>query len=240
MKAIITFHSIDNRGTVLSFPPETFAGLVSDLICRGVTICTLDQLLNPEVDNAVAITFDDGMRSVYENALPILRDAKVPAHLYLTTAFVGGKNDWPTQPVSAPAFDMMTWTEIEACVAAGMRIEGHTASHPNLCQLNESQIADECETADHSIGQKIGVRPRHFAYPYGAYNGKVIDVVGNRYQSCTTTRLLPLTRTLKLDELPRLDSYYLQSRHIHSDLFSLSSTAYLRLRHYMRLLKAAL
>lgn len=240
MKAIITFHSIDDRSSVLSFPPETFADLVSGLIHRGVTICTLNQLLSPDVDNAVALTFDDGMRTVYENALPILRDAQVPAHLYLTTGFVGGRNNWPTQPAAAPSYDMMTWTEIEACVAAGMHIEGHTASHPNLCLLSESQIEDECEMADRAIEQKIGVRPQHFAYPYGAYNSRVADVVGNRYQSCTTTRLLPLARKLKLNELPRLDSYYLQNRHVHTGLFSLSSTAYLRLRHYMRLLKAAL
>ena len=84
MKAILTFHSIDARGSVLSFPPATFARMIAEILDSDVNICSLDQLLSPNIDNALAITFDDGMRSVYKNALPVLKDAKVPSHLYLS------------------------------------------------------------------------------------------------------------------------------------------------------------
>jgi peptidoglycan/xylan/chitin deacetylase (PgdA/CDA1 family) len=42
---------------------------------------------------AVVITFDDGYRSTYEQAWPILRELKLPATIFVTTGLVGS-NQW--------------------------------------------------------------------------------------------------------------------------------------------------
>jgi len=224
----------------LSFSPEMFADMVGCFLNNGISICTLDHLLLSETDNAVTITFDDGMQSVYKNALPVLADAKVPSHLYLTTGYVGGQNKWPTQPNSAPVFKMMGWHEVEACVKCGMHIENHTVSHPDLRMLGRSEIEDECERADSSIAEHFGSRPNHFAYPYGTYNSNVSAIVSKRYQTCATTELVPLGREIVAAELPRLDSYYLQNRWLYNHLFSPVSSGYLFGRHMMRVIRRAL
>ena len=234
MKAILTFHSIDDSESVLSFSPATFERMLNDILRADIRICTLDELVRPEVDNALAITFDDGMQSVFENALPLLRDAKVPSHLYLTTGFVGRDNHWPTQPASAPFFNMMDWSQIEACVDAGMHIENHTISHPDLRLLTESQIDDECRGADEEITKRLGREPNHFAYPYGFYNASTAEKLGQRYTTCVTTVLAPLARYSSVAELPRIDSYYLQHRRCFEDLFAKRHIGYLALRRGMR------
>lgn len=43
---------------------------------------------------AVAITFDDGYRSVHDLALPILQEFKLPATVFVTSGYVGGGNMW--------------------------------------------------------------------------------------------------------------------------------------------------
>ena len=238
MKAILTFHSIDDSGSVLSFPIAKFEQLVNQLSCSDITICPLDELLEPNIDNALAITFDDGMISVFEHALPILRNANVPSHLYLTTGAVGKDNRWPTQPAAAPYFNMMSWDQIEACVEAGVNLEAHTHTHPWLTRLNDEAIIEECELADNTIEKKFGRKPRHFAYPYGDVNRHVCDVVGARYKGCVTTELRPLPKSVNAALLPRWDSYYLQHSSDYKNLFSFSHMTYMNARYLMRKVRA--
>ena len=156
MKAIITFHSIDLSGSVLSYPPKSFATLLDALGKSDLPVLNLDELLSPDTDKGVAITFDDGMRSVFISALPILRDYDVPAHLYLTTAVVGKINQWPGQAGTSPEFDMLNWDQIGQLHDAGVYIESHTHSHPDLRTLQNNEIDQECERADALIEHRVG------------------------------------------------------------------------------------
>lgn len=54
-----------------------------------VDVDTIAEGNSPE--RAAAITFDDGYSSVYENAFPILREAKVPATVYLISSVIDNR-----------------------------------------------------------------------------------------------------------------------------------------------------
>jgi len=237
MKAILTFHSIDDSGSVLSFPVRKFAQLITEVVESKTRICTLDQIVRPETDNAIAITFDDGMESVFKNALPVLKAAGVPAHLYLTTACVGGNNRWPTQPSAAPEFEMMNQAQLEHCVESGMLIENHTATHPDMRALSSGEVRDECLQADRWIDAAFGRKPKHFAYPYGYYNAEVAAFVGSHYETAVTTKLKMLSSQDSMAELPRLDTYYLQKRGSYRSFFSFQANTYLKLRNGLRIIR---
>lgn len=239
MRAILTFHSIDNTGTVLSYPPSTFARLLAALRGSDMPLCDLDTLLDPGTTRGLALTFDDGMRSVFTNALPVLRDYAVPAHLFLATGAVGGTNRWTTQPSHAPSFDMLHWDEIEQLQVGGMRIESHTHSHPDLRELDASRINAECDAADQLIESRFGRRPRFFAYPYGYRNARVCDAVRGRYQASVTTELKELRGGEDCAALPRLDTYYLQSPQLFEHLDSVLPRGYLALRGLLRKLRGS-
>src|SRR6516164_7287159 len=59
MRAILTFHSIDDSGSVLSYPPRTFERLLLALQHSGIPLLDLDTLLRAETKTGVALTFDD-------------------------------------------------------------------------------------------------------------------------------------------------------------------------------------
>lgn len=239
MRAILTFHSIDDSGSVLSFSPRTLTILLEALRRAAIPIHDLDTLLAPATDHGVALTFDDGMRSVFTHALPVLRDHAVPAHLFLTTGAVGRNNRWPTQPAHMPAFDMLDWDEIEKLHQAGMRFESHTHRHPDLRELDEQGIAEECEDADCLIGERLGRRPRFFAYPYGYRSARACDYARRRYRGSVTTELRELHGNEDTAALPRLDSYYLRAPWVFRRLDAALPRAYLALRGLLRRIRGS-
>ena len=234
MRAILTFHSIDSSGSVLSYPRKTFEALLAALDRAGLPVITLCDLLDNETQQGVALTFDDGMKSVFTDALPVLTEFDAPAHLFLTTGALGGDNHWPGQPAEAPAFEMLDWDDVEALHAKGVHIEGHTVTHPDLRSLSDEQIEIECGTANDHITRKLGVSPCYFAYPYGYHDDRVRALTRKFYRACTTTELQPLSRADDPAKLPRLDSYYLQSDYVLQNLATPPVQAYLTFRHTLR------
>ena len=113
MRAILSFHSIDDTGSILHIA-EDLRRLLLALQRSGIRLLDLDTLLRPQTKTGVTLTFDYGMRSVFTEALPILRSYSAPAHLFLTTGVVGRTNRWPSRPATAPFFEMLRWREIEA------------------------------------------------------------------------------------------------------------------------------
>ena len=235
MRAVLTFHSVDDSGSVLSFAPRLFASLIEGLAAANVPVLPYPALLKSE--HGVALTFDDGMASVHRHALPVLAAHKMPAHLFLTTGVLGKDNHWLSQPSAAPHFDMLSWHQVEACAAKGMLFEAHTESHPDLRALSDSDIVAECQRADATIVQRLGRAPRLFAYPYGRSDPRVRKVVGGLYEACFSTRLAYLPRLPAANDVPRLDSYFLRDPRLHGSLFSPSTRAYIALRAAIRALR---
>ncbi len=236
MRAILTFHSIEASRSVLSFDARLFEALLAELAKKAIPICDLDTLLKSDATNGIAITFDDGMKSVYQNALPILQAYQVPAHVFLTTGFIGGDCGRGQQHANVPSFEMLSWKEVEALHLAGVHIEGHTHTHPDMRSLTGDQIAEECGRADEMITSRLGRKPRYFAYPFGYHNRMARDFVRGCYSGSVTTEL----RKLGVDEdtavLPRLDAYYLRSRTHIRLIDSPVMHIYLMLRNKMRAL----
>lgn len=237
MRAIITFHSIDRGRSPLSYPATTLDRLLDGLRRAALPLVELGDLLAHPAAPGVALTFDDGMRSVVTEALPVLRHHGAPAHLFLTTGAVGGTNRWPSQPANAATFDMLSWSEVESLHHAGMRIEGHTVQHPDLRTLADAAVLDECEGADRVITERLGRAPQFFAYPYGYYDGRVRQLLAGRYRACLTAEFSMLRPDDEMTDLPRIDSHYLRPNWLLGDPFGAASRAYLGLRGVVRRLR---
>jgi peptidoglycan/xylan/chitin deacetylase (PgdA/CDA1 family) len=232
MRAVLTFHAIDDSGSVLSFPPRRFASLIESLAASGTPVVTFDRLLDRET--GITLAFDDGMRSVHESALPVLRAHGFAAHLFLTTGAVGRDNMWPTQPRTAPRFDMLTWDQVENCAQHGFMVEAHTATHPDLRELPDQAIVDECAVADDEIERRLGRRPSLFAYPYGRADDRVHRIAGSLYKACFSTRLDYMPSNPRLDDIPRLDTYFLRSSRLFDRVLSGPTRSYIALRSAIR------
>lgn len=237
MRAVLTFHSIDGLPGPLSFSAPDLEKMLDVFDEAKIPVLNLDDLLaNPDNDG-VALTFDDGISTVFETAMTILRDRNLPAHVFVITKWVGGDNRWPGQPTDATPFKLMDWKQLEAIQSAGFRIEAHTASHPDLRQLPDEAVDAEMEEADDAIERRLGRRPQYFAYPYGYHDERVRAVARRRYRGAFTTKLDYLGPGISLDEIPRLDTHYLRSPALTRSLASRPARAYIAFRRALRRLR---
>jgi peptidoglycan/xylan/chitin deacetylase (PgdA/CDA1 family) len=239
MRAILTFHSIDSKGSVISYTPALFGRLLDTLDRKQIPVYGLDTLMDPQTGKGVALTFDDGMRSVYQAALPVLREYGVPAHVFVTTGVIEQGHPWPRQPASIPSFDMLDWQQLEALQAAGVAIESHTHTHPDMRTLSDQQMEEECAAADDIIERRLGRRPQYFAYPFGYHNSLARAVAARRYRGAVTTELRSLGFQEDSAALPRLDSYYFQTEKRIRGLDSTATRVYLGVRSLLRTLRGS-
>lgn len=117
-------------------------------------------------DKPVIITLDDGYRDNYDNAFPILQELGMTATFFVTTEFIDQNNP-----------NYMSWAMIEEMAGAGMRIEPHSKTHPDLTLQDREFIIWEVLGSQETIASHTGQRPRYFAYPSGRYNDEVLGIV---------------------------------------------------------------
>lgn len=237
MRAVLTFHSVDQLRGPLSYPAAALEAMLDALNEAKLPVLSLDDLLASEQRRGVSITFDDGISTVLSAAMPVLRDRKVPAHVFVISRRVGRDNRWPGQPSSATPLKLMSWTELEVLQRANFFIEAHTATHPDLRALPDRGIEDELREADDMIENRLGRLPRYFAYPYGHHDERVRAIAARRYQGCFTTRLDYLHPGAALNALPRLDVHYLRSARLIGKLEGRRARTYIAIRRALRMLR---
>ncbi|MET0205213.1 MAG: polysaccharide deacetylase family protein [Casimicrobiaceae bacterium] len=188
---ILCYHRFGVKTSKLNVTPAAFEQQMEWLARNGYTVVTFARLarflegkeaLPPK---SVVITIDDGYRSSYEIAYPILKKFGFPATVFLYTDFVG-------------ASDAMTWAQMKEMTASGLvTIQPHSKSHANLTQRlpNESEaryrerVRREVTTPVAALRDRLSEPSYTFAYPYGDVNEYVVDLLikDNVSQGVTVT-----------------------------------------------------
>lgn len=160
----------------LQISPSRFAAQV-DLLRRAgfrfVTVAQLARLADGGIPppGYAAITFDDGLRNNHTTALPILRERGIPATVYVTTGFIGGRNPW----IGAAADgEIMDEAQLRELAAAGWELGGHTLTHPDLALLDYEECSREIAGGCQELERIADVRVETFAYPFGRYGPDAI------------------------------------------------------------------
>lgn len=211
MRAILTYHSIDDSGSAISVSPASFRAHARWLASGRVRVLPLDELSSSgDEGDAVALTFDDGFANFAEVAAPALAEHALPSTVFVVSEHVGGHNDWGGggSTVAIPQLPLMGWDTLGTLAAAGVDVGAHTRRHRALTTLRGAALEDEVAGCVERISRELGDRPGNFAYPYGAVDVTAASVVRDLFGFACTTEL----RALRVGDdralLPRLDMYY--------------------------------
>jgi peptidoglycan/xylan/chitin deacetylase (PgdA/CDA1 family) len=225
---VLTFHSIDEQIAAISFPPDLFAYGISTLRRVGYQSVNLDVLADtlnrrlPFLDSTLAITFDDGYASVYQNAFPVLVENKMMATIFLTV----GKEQSDRLPL-LNGRTMLSWDEIREMHNYGIEFGAHTLTHLDLSHLSPSEIETEIRESKDRIEQMLGASVTAFAYPFGRFDARS-HAIAQKYFACAVSdRLGWVRRASDLFALERLDAYYLQNKNFFGALSTLWFRGYI-------------
>lgn len=155
---------------------------------RGLSMHDLMPYIKGERQGrVVGITFDDGYRNVYNNALPVLRKLDFTATNYIVSNQIDGGNVWD-YPKGIAHSDLMSADELRGWILAGCEVGSHTLSHPNLPKISTEQADIEIRASKAELEQALDIEVSAFCYPYGAESLELRDRVKQAgYNNATTT-----------------------------------------------------
>jgi peptidoglycan/xylan/chitin deacetylase (PgdA/CDA1 family) len=233
--AILTYHSIDDSGSVISMPPATFRRHMDFLAQAGISVVPLVQALTQP--GSVAITFDDGFANLIDHAIPVLAQHNFPATIFLVAKYCGGQNNWPGQSYDkASVLRLMSW-EQAAALHPAITVGAHTVNHPDLTRLNPAECERELRDCQTEIEQRIGRPARWLAYPYGSSSIQVQQIASRYFDLAVGTKLRFLPAHPNPMDLPRIDTFYLRDSFPIERLLTPVGSAYIGVRNLLRQLR---
>ena len=138
--------------------------------------------------SVVAITFDDAYRDTYDFAYPILRGFGLPATIYVPSMYVEAQRAFDFGRFATLASNRrprpITWDQAREMVRSGLiTIGSHTHTHLDLSLATAEEAGREVEECDRLIERRLGVVPRHFAYPWGRIPPATEAIIASRYST---------------------------------------------------------
>ena len=241
---ILTFHSVDGSGSVISMPAPDVARILRQLADAGWRGCSVSEALaarrlGPGGDRVFGLSFDDGYRNVRGVALPVLRELGFTATVFVIAGRAGGDNRWPGQPSSVPVMPLLDWPDMASLVEAGWEVGAHGLDHLPLTAIGSGPATRELEGGKQLIEDTLGVPVPLFAYPYGAFDRAILERTRAAYQGACSAKLALASDADVRDgfAVPRLDAYYLRSVSPRIVCETLLGRGYVALRRWARLLR---
>jgi peptidoglycan/xylan/chitin deacetylase (PgdA/CDA1 family) len=239
---VMTYHAVGNISSPLWTPVEVFeAQLAAFAECGYRTISLADVLARlhhyePLPEKVFVITFDDGYGCVYTDALPRLQHYNFTASVFLISDYCECTNQWVGQPSSVPVASLLTWSQAEKLVSAGWEIGAHTRSHCSLPTVPLKAAIEEIASSQQSIQAHLGQSVQVFAYPYGASNPAITQIVQQHFNGAVGTNLGLVQSNADPYLLSRIDAHYLLPIWI-PHINSLPFQRYLDFRQLLRSLR---
>jgi peptidoglycan/xylan/chitin deacetylase (PgdA/CDA1 family) len=142
------------------FEPALFAQSVSDRVTS---------------DKVVILNFDDGRKSQFAQAKPILDKYGFKATFYVVCNYLENK----------PGY--MDWNEVKQLYEEGNDIGSHSMSHPHLGNLSKKDVKFQVGQSKKCL-EDHGIDVTSFAYPFnqGSDDKKVIKIVSKYYELART------------------------------------------------------
>src|SRR5438874_6914644 len=195
--------------------PQAFEQQMLELKNRGITVISMQDFLAWKrgekniPPHCAIITFDDGWKSQYDVAWPIMKKFGYPFTLFIYTEGVRGGHFGGGEAV--------TWEQLAEMRDAGVDIQAHSETHQDLRRPYdkvakkklsppeyEQWLQNEVGRCKETLEQRLGIKVNCFAVPYGFYNQHIQEIATRAgYEAVFTVYGQPITYRAAMDSLGR-------------------------------------
>ncbi len=176
---ILSYHDFAEKcGAPLCTPKQIFQEQMKYLSDNGYRVITMKELLGfleyqhgiPK--RSVIITIEDGYRSFYKIAYPILKSYGYPATVFIYSGLMN-KNQ-----------NGITWAQLKKIKADGFEVGSNCISRTDLTKKKEKEkeseylkrIKNEIVLSKKTIDKKLRQKTLYLAFPYGGYNQRILQL----------------------------------------------------------------
>lgn len=143
-------------------------------ICEQVKV-SVAPFLNDK-KGAITYTFDDGLRSQFTEALPVLNSLGIKATFFVVPGLTPD-NPEEAKKKAPGAWGGISWSELKTIADQGHEIGNHSLHHKNLVSLKDEEIHHQIDEAQKLIHEKLGIHAHSFCCPYNSTNEKVSKII---------------------------------------------------------------
>jgi len=157
---VLTYHEI------LPSPSQYLYRVMSAQFQAHLSLLSSGILQAVLPEHAPLITFDDGHRSNFEQAFPLLEQFGLKATFFVLAGCVGSTDKY------------ISWNEARQMVAAGHRVESHGWSHRLLTQCSHEELEEELVRSKRELEDRLGSQVSAISAPGGRWDDRVVDACG--------------------------------------------------------------
>jgi peptidoglycan/xylan/chitin deacetylase (PgdA/CDA1 family) len=183
---VLMYHrvgSLDKNYRSLTVSTRSFNSQIKMLLRLGYTPIKSSDLLawyrtgKRLPKRPVLLTFDDGYAELADHVFPLLTQLNIPATVFIVTR--RRANLWDLKK-GAPKLELLTAEQIHYWAAEGIEFAPHSRTHRDLTTCRRDRLVGEVAGSREDL-RVLGSRAEAFAYPYGAKNNEVEDVVREHF-----------------------------------------------------------
>lgn len=166
---VIYYHEVVESGQGFSYQKiekDKFEQQMKYLQEHHYQTLLFEDLDKPLPEKSIIVSFDDGFKSVYENAVPIMEKYGIKANIYLPTNYIGQDAHF------------MTWDMARELQQTGnYEFAAHTHNHVDIRTLNEAEMRSEIGLPTEVFQRELQSEPIAFCMPYGTFDKKSIGLL---------------------------------------------------------------
>ena len=170
-RVVLYYHSVSQQQR------ENFARQM-DMLLGFSEALPLDSLGRPGIKAfGTAVTFDDGYKTILDNAVPELVKRRIPFTIFIPSGNMGNFPKWLGKAESPACGRIMNENELKDLAGNGLATFGsHCVNHPNLMLLDDLTAKNEFADSKKALESVLDLPVDFLSFPYGEFKNEHIEL----------------------------------------------------------------